>query len=103
MVIMTQANEHPIAVPADLEAGQCHPRQDQAGSPENKRIEQLSETLRTHTRIVRQSNSSAYLYHRNELAVWLGQDAHLLDEVLDFMLARGLAGQFGLPDTWWIR
>jgi hypothetical protein len=100
---MTQANEHAIATPAEVQAGECRSRQDQAGSLENKRLEQLSETLRTHTRIVRQSNSSAYLYHRNELAVWLGQDARLLDEVLDFMLARGWAGQFGLPDTWWIR
>jgi hypothetical protein len=100
---MTQANEHALAAPAEVEAGECRSHQDQAGSLENKRLEQLSETLRTHTRIVRQSNSSAYLYHRNELAVWLGQDARLLDEVLDFMLARGWAGQFGLPDTWWIR
>jgi len=98
---MTEAAERVVASPAKVEAGEC--RADQTASVENKRIEQLSETLRTHTRIVRQSNSSAYLYHRSELAVWLGQDGHMLGEVLDYMLARGWAGQFGLPDTWWIR
>lgn len=45
-------------------------REYQAGLLD-KRVEQLSETLRTRARVLRQHNSNAYLYHRSELVVWL--------------------------------
>ena len=99
---MANVTERVITVPANAEAGECPPQQDQAGPLEDKRIEQLSETLRTRARIFRQHNSNAYLYHRSELATWLGRDGHLLDKALEFMVEREWAGQFGLPDTWWI-
>ena len=68
----------------------------------DKRIEQLSDAVRTRARIVRQHNSNAFLYHRSELAAWLGEDSHLVDAALEFMEVQGCAGKFGLPDTWWI-
>jgi hypothetical protein len=96
--LMTQlTQQHPIDAMTEVHIEPCrHTLFD------NERAKQLSQTLRAHARVVRERNSNAYIYHRSELAQWLGKDVGLLDEVLEFMLAEGCAGTIGLSDTWWI-
>jgi hypothetical protein len=79
-----------------------HPSAGQAGRSQDSGIEQLSQTLRARAMDVKQ-RSSASLFHQSQLAVWLGEDRDLVDEALEFMVARGWAVKFGAPDAWWIR
>jgi hypothetical protein len=97
---MKESTEEVISALAQVKVEDC--RRHQTGMFEDKRIEHLSEALRTHARLERQHNSNAYLYDRSELALWPRMDGHLLDEALEFMSAQGWAGKSGLPDTWWI-
>jgi len=91
---MIDATEQPIATEEY--------RRGQTEFSEAKDVEQLSQTLRTHVRIAKQA-SKASLFHRSELAVWLGEQRHLIDEALEFMAAKGWAVKFGAPDAWLIR
>lgn len=74
----------------------------QIGFSQELGIEQLSQTLRARAMDVKQ-HSSASLFNQSELEGLLGGDRRLVDEALEFMVAKGWAVKFGAPDAWWIR
>jgi hypothetical protein len=79
-----------------------HASADQTGFLREPGIEQLSRTLRVRAMEVRR-RSNASLFDQSQLAAWLGEDRHLVEEALEFMVAKGWAVKFGAPDAWLIR